>query len=314
MKFQPSPRVIRQRGIALLLLFAVLFMASASLFLTYTNTSVLRQQQNSDDLQELRRAKEALIAYAVMHGDYYGPAGGGPGHLPCPDTNGNGQENTPCGMDALGWLPISVTAPSAGNPIIELSDYGMGTDQVFWYALIDSARRNPVSAFNTSTAGTLTINGQPGMAAVLIAPGEAVGSQIRPSTNDANYLEVGNAGGPDFVSGIVGSETNNDRVLGIHVSEIMFPVTARIADTIRTELEAWHTANGEYPDAGDFNSNPGGALEFVPAWFTTNNWLADTSYTKVDADNVTLQFNGCLNSIYTIDNVADTMIRTGTQC
>lgn len=314
MKIFPGPSVQQQRGIALLILFAVLFMAGASLFLTYTNTSVLRQQQNSNDLQELRRAKEALIGYAVMHGDYYGATGGGPGHLPCPDTNGDGQENTPCAMDAIGWLPISITAPSAGNPIIELSDFGTATDQVLWYALMDPARRDPISAFNTSTAGTLTLNGQPGMAAVLIAPGEAVGSQMRPSTNDANYLEGANAGGPDFVTGIVGSESNNDRVLGIHVSEIMFPVTARVAATIRAELETWHVANGEYPEPADFTTDPGNALEFVPAWFISNNWLADTSYTKLDANNATLQFNGCPNSIYTIDNVADTMIRSGTQC
>lgn len=304
-----SKNLTSQRGVVVIILFMILFMAGASLFLTYVNNNVVNQQADTATMQAMRDVKDALISYAVLHGDYYGAAGAGPGHLPCPDTNGNAAENVPCGTNALGRLPESITLPSGA--VFPLSTYNSGIDEQLWYGLADSARRSPAAAFNTSTTSNLTLDGQGGVAAVLIAPGEGLPSQSRGNNNDANYLEAGNAGGPDFVSNNPADPENfNDRVLSISIAEIMSPVTARVAETMKVQLDNFHTTNGNYPvDQATFNTAFGAA----PAWLAANNWLAITSYVQVDGDTATLVFAGC-NITYTLSNPAGTITRASSQC
>lgn len=283
------------------------------MFITYANNTMVNQQRTDDMMRALSEAKDALIAYAVMHGDYYGAAGAGPGHLPCPDTNGNLQENTPCGLNALARLPVSITTP--GGAVLQLSDYGRGIDETFWYALANEARRTPIAAFNTTTVTTLSANGQANMAAVLIAPGEALSTQMRPSNTDTNYLEAGNAGGPNFVSNNPAAPDNfNDRVLGITVQEIMSPVTARVAETIKAELDVFHTANGRYPNPAIDPAEYGNAVATAPAWFAANNWHTVSQYARIDDNSATITFTGCPNISYTLDNSAGTIARAGTGC
>ena len=298
-----------QRGVAVIILFMILFMAGASLFLTYVNNNVVNQQADFATMQAMRDAKDALISYAVLHGDYYGAAGAGPGHLPCPDSNGNAQENVPCGTNALGRLPESIILPSGA--VFPLSSYNSGIDEQLWYGLADPVRRSPANAFNSGTATNLTLDGQGSIAAVLIAPGEALPSQSRGNNNDANYLEAGNAGGPAYVSNNPADQANfNDRVLSISVAEIMSPVTTRIAETMKGQLDNYHTTNGNYPpDQASFD----GALGAAPAWLAANNWIAVTTYAQVDADTATLVFAGC-NITYTLSNASGAITRNSSQC
>ena len=81
---------IHQRGVVLLLLFFVLFMAGASVLLTTLNSNTVGNRQRVATAEALQEAKQALIGVAVLYGDYYGAAGAGPGHLPCPDTDNDG--------------------------------------------------------------------------------------------------------------------------------------------------------------------------------------------------------------------------------
>lgn len=305
----PQKALSSQRGVVVIILFLVLFMAGASLFLTYVNNNVVNQQADTATMQAMRDAKDALISYAVLHGDYYGAAGAGPGHLPCPDSNGNGAENAPCGINALGRLPGSITLPSGA--VFPLSNHNSNIDEQLWYGLANPVRRSPITAFNSSTTSNLTLDGQAGVAAVLIAPGEGLPSQNRGNNNDANYLEAGNAGGPNFVSNNPADPDNfNDRVLSISIAEIMSPVTARIAETMKVQLDSFHTANGNYPvDQTAFNR----ALGAAPAWLAANNWLAVTSYVQVDADTATLVFASC-NITYTLSNTAGTITRNNSRC
>ncbi len=297
----------------LLLFFVVLIMAGASLYIGYANNNLVNQQRTDNAMRALSEAKDALIAYSVMHGDYYGAAGAGPGHLPCPDTNGNTQGNTPCGLNALARLPVSITEP--GGAVLEISDYGSGIDETLWYALANEARRTPISAFNTTTVTTLSANGQANMAAVLIVPGEAQSSQMRPSNNEANYLEAGNAGGPNYVSNNPADPDNfNDRVLGISVQEIMVPVTARVAEAIKAELDAFHSANGRYPNPAIDPAEYGNAVATAPAWFAVNDWDTVSQYARIDDNSASITFIGCLNISYTLDNTAGTIARAGTAC
>ena len=298
-----------QKGVVVIVFFMVLFMAGASLFLTYVNNNVVNQQADTATMQVMREVKDALISFAVLHGDYYGAASSGPGHLPCPDTNGNSAENVPCGTNALGRLPQSITLPS--GTVFALSDYNSGIDEQIWYGVADAARRAPIGAFNSATATNLTLDGQGGIAAVLIAPGEGLPNQSRGNNNNANYLEAGNAGGPAYVSNNPADQANfNDRVLAITVAEIMSPVTARVAETMKSSLDNFHTTVGNYPiDQAEFS----GALGGAPAWLATNNWAGITTYTQVDANTATLVFASC-NITYTLNNATGAITRTGSQC
>ena len=243
----------RQRGVILLLMMlAVLVVGVSVLIRVLSNNSVsLRQQRNTSDA--LSGVKEALISYSVLYVDYYGVASAGPGHLMCPDADGDGLEDAPCGTNSLGRLPTAMTLP--GGEIFPLSSYESELDQQIWYALSDVVRRNPVAALNTSTAGNLTLDGQGGIAAALIAPAETVAAQARASTSPADSLEPGNVAAPDFVTFDPLDPANfNDRVLPIRFTEIFTPVTARVAEVIRVQLDDYHAISGAYPaDQNDFN-------------------------------------------------------------
>jgi len=293
----------------MLLMFLLMFVAGSGLFLTVLNNNLGRLQADNTAMNSLRAARDTLIAYAVLHGDYYGAAGAGPGHLPCPDSNGNGAENTPCNANTLGRLPESFTVP--GGNVFPINSELAGIDQQLWYAVSPAFRRSTAGVVNTSVTGNLSLDGRTGLAAVIIAPGEAVGSQARPSNNNANYLEAGNAGGPNFVSNNPADPDNfNDRVIAVHAQDILSPVSARVAETIKQQLDAYHSSNGQYPpDAAEFTA----AIGSAPAWFANNQWNTNSNYTFLTASTASVSFNGCA-IVYTLNQATPNITRTGSQC
>ncbi len=307
----PSP--FHQRGVVLLILFMVLFMAGASVFLTVMNNNVIQQRENTDTLNELRAARDVLISYAVLHGDYYGAAGAGPGHLPCPDSNNNGSENSPCATTTLARLPTSITLPS--GDIFPLSETMTGIDEQLWYAVSPEFRRNPAGIVNTTVNGSFSLDGRGGIAAVIIAPGEALASQSRPSNNTSNYLEADNLSPPDFITYYATDPAAfNDRVMAVTAAEILAPVSARVAEAVKQSLDAWHASNGSYPaDASEFADATTVAPAPAPAWFQANQWDVNAAYTRLSNDSATLAFTGC-GITYTLDQTVPNISRTGTRC
>jgi hypothetical protein len=297
-----------QQGAALLIMMLLLFLVSMAVLLKGLGRKNTQLHQEIATSQALAQAKDALIAHAVTYADNYPPTGGaGPGHLMCPDTdlpafdvNGlplppYGSPNAPCGPNAIGRLPHSVTL-GLGN-LYPLSDSGSGIDQQFWYAVSNVCIANPNggvnNTFNSTTPGSLTLDGQGDVVAVIIAPGPPVTGQNRPSVNAADYLEAGNVSGPNFVSSYPANPNNfNDTVLSIRRSELMSPVTARVAEELKKYIDAYHVANSAYPpDQVTF----AGAFAGAPPWLTANNWLAatTTTYTRISINSATLVFNGC---------------------
>lgn len=289
----------RQRGIVLWIILIGVFLVSSSVVLTVlnNNTSSLRREKNTS--AALLEAKGALIAFATLSGEHYGDGGAGPGHLFCPDTNGNGLVNSPCGANALGRLPRTVTTAASE---LAISDFNRNIDQSIWFGLDDSLRNSPVTPFNTMTVTSLTVDGASGIAAVLIAPGEGLASQSRPSNTASNYLEGANSSSPVFVSSDNSSlATFNDRVLSIRFNEIISPVSALIVEAIKIELDLYHGVNGSYPEDPSVDDDP--ALKdfwavlddsgSFPAWFDSNDWRPLTNYVRLTTDSATLSFNGC---------------------
>ncbi len=307
------PPAYRQSGVVLLILFMILFMVGASVFLTVMNNNVIQQRENADTLSELRAARDVLISYAVLHGDYYGATGAGPGHLPCPDSNNDGTENSPCGTTTLARLPTSITLPS--GDIFPVSESMAGIDQQLWYAVSPEFRRNPAGIVNTTVNGSFTVDGRSGIAAVIIAPGEALATQSRPSNNTSNYLEADNISPPDFISYYtVNPAALNDRIMAITAAEILAPISARVAEAIKQSLDAWHGSYGSYPaDASEFADATTVAPAPAPAWFQSNQWDVNTSYTRLSNDSATLIFTGC-GITYTLDQTVPNISRTGTRC
>lgn len=295
------PLVNRQRGIVLLLFLVGVFLVSSSVVLTVlnNNTSSLRREKNVS--AALLEAKGALIAFATLSGEHYGDGGAGPGHLFCPDTNGNGLVNSPCGANALGRLPRTVTTADSE---LAMSDFAGSNDRQMWFGLDNSLRNSPATPFNTMTVTSLTVDGASGVAAVLIAPREGLASQSRPSNTASNYLEGPNATAPVFVSNNNSAPTAfNDRVLSIRFNEIISPVSARIAETIKAVLGAYHVVSGSYPDDSsfddpllkDFSTVMAEAIAAgdIPAWFDSNGWGPLTNYVRLGTNSATLNFNGC---------------------
>lgn len=305
----------RQKGVILLAFFAVLFIAGVGVFISVLDSNAITQRRNSTTMAALNEAKASLIAYATLYSDYYSATNAGPGYLPCPDTNGNGDENAPCGSNSLGRLPQSITLPTSAK-IFRMSSYNADIDQQFWYSVADNFRRSPLGVINSSTITTTTVDGQPRIAAVLIAPGPATGSQSRPSNNSNRYLEDANSTAPIFVtSTAVNPDLFNDRVLAITIDEIMVPVTRQAANLIKLELDAFHVINLRYPaDQVEFDAN----IAPTTPWFVANLWQANSNYTRVDDNTATLTFTGCVNINYTLDynppNTPDDLSRIGLRC
>ncbi len=307
----------RQSGVVLLAFFIVLFLAAAGAIITVLDNNTVNQRRNDNTANAMREAKEALIAYAVLYSEYYSVAGSGPGYLPCPDSDGNGLENAPCGINSLGRLPSLITLPSGSD--FPLSSYNGNIDEQFWYSVSDSFRRSPSGILNSTALSTMTLDAQSRIAAVIIAPGPATDGQIRPSNAAASYLESGNTTAPNFVSSDPVDPTQfNDRVLPITIDEIMTPITRKVADLIQVQLDAFHLLSPiGYPLTQlDFNALL--LLAPLPAWFNANGWPLITNYARVSNDQATLTFTGCANISYQLFYaVADSpanIRRVGSQC
>jgi len=152
-------QIRRQRGVILLALFAVLFIAGAGVLISVLDSGAIAQRRNYNTMVALREAKASLIAYAALYSDYYSGASSGPGYLPCPDTNGNGAENAPCGANNLGRLPQAIAQPTVGKTF-PLSTYNSDIDQQFWYSVADNFRRDPLGVLNSSTLSATTLDGR----------------------------------------------------------------------------------------------------------------------------------------------------------
>jgi hypothetical protein len=116
-------------------------------------------QLRNNTMVALREAKSSLIVYATLYAEYYNATNSGPGYLPCPDTNGDGDENAPCGANILGSLPQSIALPTLGKNF-PLSTFNASIDERFWYSVADNFRRSPLGVLNSSTTSATNLDGR----------------------------------------------------------------------------------------------------------------------------------------------------------
>lgn len=95
-----------QQGAVLIILVVLMVLALSTALLTGLSTTKTKLSQSEKTLNRLAEAKSALIAYARLSDPDKTPTGLQQRYLPCPDTDGDGLEETPCGTNAAtGWLP-----------------------------------------------------------------------------------------------------------------------------------------------------------------------------------------------------------------
>ena len=174
----------KQGGAALLMIMLVLVLFFSFIFLTGLDkaSSSLSKHKRTD--RALSVAKQSLINFALLSDRLPGSAG--IGYLPCPDLDGDGVSDAPCGLagDSVeGWLPWQTLG--------EKSLKG-GAKVCLRYAVSGNYKINPSSPLikSPATVGQFVIHDQNNniavganaseyALAVVFAPGTTVAGQSR---------------------------------------------------------------------------------------------------------------------------------------
>lgn len=227
----------RQHGFALLLILLVIVTVGAGLFLS---AGPLRVQTDPEEAAEvggeLRAGRSSLVVYAA----WGGVSQGRPGTVPCPDmsepgTNGYGIMNP---GDCSHSTEESIRDVYVGRLPWETLDLEPAREPV-WLAIdrrfVNHPNSEPVNPSNPELIGELELNGVPGFAAVVLAPGDPVEGQTgRPSSALSDYLEgfnaeeqddkptvdfedCGGTGGQSRLDGV----PCNDRAIGITAERLL---------------------------------------------------------------------------------------------
>jgi type II secretory pathway pseudopilin PulG len=298
-----------QNGLALVIFVVVLVLAVLALIANGLSTRTAKLERNKITTAALARAKEALIAYAVRYSETH--PSNVPGYLPCPDTGSPEGSGATCGnknvslLRRLPWRELGIEA---------LRD---SSGECLWYAVAGTFKNLPqTDLMNWDNNGlievvaddgaTLMAGAMPGnrAAAVVIAPGPAIGAQNRAKAATANecggnyvvsnYLETSKGVNNALVSTIanalsrliagVESETFNDKIIFITPDEIFEPIRKR--KDFQTRLEALtSTIGGCLGRYGEFNGSPAVITDHRLPWpalvnlanFNTNPSYDDTA-------------------------------------
>jgi len=230
----------RQKGIALLMLLIIIVLAIAAYMMSGLSPTEIKVDREVKTLQALKKAKEALIAYAVNYPEGHAR---GPGFLPCPDTNNDGSEEGGCNgaVDTVGRLPWKR---------LGVGDIRDSSNERLWYAVsvnydfTNNPERpsppylpNTPKAINTTSIGNITVRDRNNniiydgttihaAVAVIIAPGGILTrddgvTQVRGTDAEkkdpVNYLDIDTASGEDnatFQQGSLGGATKDGFIDG----------------------------------------------------------------------------------------------------
>jgi hypothetical protein len=282
MKVRPN-----QQGLAMLIFVFMIALALIGLVVVSINGQSLKRQRQDNTAQVLANAKAALIGWSVGHPNY-------PGIMPFPDRNadGNYDGNSDCVNTAIlnyshliGRLPYAAqTVPCIGASQFGLSDKFLdGDGEGLWYAVSRNLIRTSVpmgsliinpSTMSAPTFPWMEVHDKNGalisnrVAAVILAPGKAVGAQNRFGVaGAAAYLDS------VVISGVAYSNANytapnegfimgedmqivpaahpsfgqpyqfNDQLIFITIDELMVELEKRVAGEARNALRAYYLAS-----------------------------------------------------------------------
>jgi hypothetical protein len=248
-----------------MLIFMLLLVAAASYALiTKLNASRKPYVRDLVTNQALAEAKQALISYAVTYPEEHNNDFG-PGYLPCPDRNKDGEADGACAIAG----PTNFTIGRFPWKTLKTNDLKDSSGERFWYVLSENYRNNPkLEPLNSETQGQLSIDIDADgdidaadindVVAIIIAPQEAINNQTRDASETdialeiANFLEDENNNfDNDFVVSkwdIVNEQyTINDRLVYITRSELMEQVEKRILGDAKQILSNYFATYNAYP-------------------------------------------------------------------
>jgi len=205
-----------QGGFALLIFVLMLLSMAGVIGTNYLNKSLLeiKKKKLNDNQQVLEIAKFALLQYAYNYPDF-SPTNGGPGRLPCPDddNDGNAEIVLNCGSGTAGFTMIGrFPYLQTGLNVEDLRD---SSGSRLWYAVSHNFSwvKGAPNIINATSEGTISLSDVTGsiindssadgggIVAVIIAPGEqitryepAAYTQVRTTVAEQvdprNYLEI----------------------------------------------------------------------------------------------------------------------------
>jgi hypothetical protein len=251
---------------------AFILIAGASiLFTSRFDADSVRLARETADRKVLLRAKQALIARAVLDANI-------PGSLPCPDNDNDGDADLlPCAeVGRLPWQTLDLP---------ELRDYA---GEILWYAMSGNYMDRPASIpLNSDVPGELTLDGPDTVVALVFAPGVPLGPQTQRSVNPTDVTQFldGENADIDGAYTALTSATQNDIVVPITAAEIMSGVHKR-AMSIAEDLLREHLADngfGNYiwlapfdnPAASNFMAGAGVREGHIPLHVTAQNYSTD---------------------------------------
>lgn len=309
-----------QKGLVMITMLLIVFMAGTSMFFVAFSNKSGDIQKQIVKTKELFRVKETLLSFAASYPDIIDPEIG-PGRFPCPDrrydndeTNGLplkewGETHNNCNNphQLLGKLPRYMTLDDGSD--FRFSDF-YEDDLHFWYSVssIYRSHRNQGTVVNSDTASDLSLDGDAGYVAIIIAPGAELSSAGQDRSrkdiegnwnwNDSeHYLEYDNQDQEqwnqvtDFISAYPDDPENfNDQVIGITRDELMTRITPRVIREIKNQLDA--TYAGSYPaDKTEFDTSMNAAS--VVDWYANDQWSNVITYNRPSANSITIAFDNC---------------------
>ena len=246
--------ICKENGAALIFIILIMALITAGYLVANLKTSDIKALNQNKTMLALQEAKATLIGYSLISKTM-------PGSLPCPDTTTNDGVKGVCSSSQyIGRFPWKT---------LGYGDVRDGNAECLWYALspafrdtIPTASRNSVNAINSSTAGTITIQGAngnviaSGVVAVIFSPGSTLSGQNRSGGTQlcsgtgiaaaADYLDslngVNNASGNrigndlTFISAQEGSNFN-DRLIYVTQEDLYKPLRKRIVREIMGKVE-----------------------------------------------------------------------------
>ena len=286
-----------QRGAALLIMLVTLVLLTSAVLLHRLNAAAIpAPSRDSESVKSLAKAKSALIAWAATHPDT-------PGLLPFPDRNDDGTPNYDGEGDCvnagaiasthlLGSFPVRGEQSGCATIVAMSLEAIDSSGERLWYAvsrnLVRGGGGGPVNPDigELATQPWITVRDQAGaiisnrVAAVIIAPGPAIGAQSRTGSAPApgNYLDSMTVGvdtfdnadadgcrdddvgcvipGEDFFILPNSTASFNDRLTFITVDELMRAVEDRVLGETANALKSYRSNNpaDQYPWMSAFSA------------------------------------------------------------
>ncbi|MEE8320618.1 MAG: hypothetical protein V3R68_02115, partial [Gammaproteobacteria bacterium] len=241
MKRQTRHLCHHQSGAVLLMFILLLVVGSSYMLLDRLNAHVSNDYYRDTITEKaLLQAKKALISYAMNYPDLRNNSEKGPGFLPCPDQDDDGDPESGCSINTpsnTGRIPWRIL----GLPDLRDSDGAR-----LWYALSDNFKNTQSNdtVINSETPGQIVVDGVDDIVAVIIAPGGPTSTQTaRPSNTSTDYLEDDNAsmGDNSFVTSA--AVEFNDNLITITRQELMKAVEKRVIAEVSAILEQYYVTD-----------------------------------------------------------------------